>query len=145
MAMKTDICFKTTQSGWSMTGDVGIMFDDGRIQHLGRKDDCIRMARNALKIYPIEIERHLIGHSNVRMCQVVAITDEQFINEVCLCLVLRPGVKPTEEEILEILKEKLDHDYFPKCFLFFDNFPHGINGKIDHRQPTKMAVNRLKK
>ncbi|XP_070547630.1 medium-chain acyl-CoA ligase ACSF2, mitochondrial-like [Ptychodera flava] len=89
-----------SQSGWFMTGDVGIMFDDGRIQHLGRKDDCIRMARNALKIYPIEKERHLVGHSNVEMCQAVAVPDEQFVNEICLCLVLRPGVTPTEEEIL---------------------------------------------
>ncbi|XP_070550981.1 medium-chain acyl-CoA ligase ACSF2, mitochondrial-like [Ptychodera flava] len=131
-----------TPTGWFKTGDVGVMMDDGRIRHLGRKDDCIK--RDALKIYPIEIERHLIGHPTVKLCQVVAVPDEKFLNEVCLCVVPRPDAMCTEEEIMGILKEKLDKRRLPKHILFFDSFPTTESGKISRKRVAEMAVERLK-
>ncbi|XP_070551530.1 medium-chain acyl-CoA ligase ACSF2, mitochondrial-like [Ptychodera flava] len=130
-----------TPTGWFKTGDVGVMLDDGRIRHLGRKDDCIK--KNAFKIYPIEIERHLVGHSKVQLCQAVAIPDEKFVNEVCLCVVLRPGVVCTEEEIMGILKEKLDKFQIPKHILFFDSLPTTQTGKIARKKVAEMAAEKL--
>ncbi|XP_070550269.1 medium-chain acyl-CoA ligase ACSF2, mitochondrial-like [Ptychodera flava] len=131
-----------TQTGWFMTGDVGVMLDDGRIRHLGRKDDCIK--KKILKIYPMEIERHLVGHSKVQLCQAVAVPDEKFVNEVCLCVVLRPDMVCTEEEIMGILKEKLDELRVPKHILFFDSFPTTEREKISRKRVAEMAVERLK-
>ncbi|XP_070551532.1 putative acyl-CoA synthetase YngI [Ptychodera flava] len=130
-----------SQTGWFMTGDVGVMLDDGRIRHLGRKDDCIK--KNVLKIYPVEIERHLVGNSKVQQCQAVAIPDEKFVNEVCLCVVLKPGVICREEEIMGILKERLDKHHVPKHILFFDSFPTTGSGKISRKRVAEMAVERL--
>ncbi|XP_070550257.1 medium-chain acyl-CoA ligase ACSF2, mitochondrial-like [Ptychodera flava] len=130
-----------TPLGWFKTGDIGVMMDDGRIRHLGRKDDCIK--KSTLKIYPIEIERHLVGHSKVKQCQAVAIPDEKFVNEVCMCVVLRPDVVCTEEEILSILKEKLDELHIPKHILFFDSFPTTETGKIPRKKVAEMAAERL--
>ncbi|XP_070550250.1 medium-chain acyl-CoA ligase ACSF2, mitochondrial-like [Ptychodera flava] len=130
-----------TPLGWFKTGDVGVMLDDGRIRHLGRKDDCIK--KSALKIYPIEIERHLVGHSKVKQCQAVAIPDEKFVNEVCMCVVLRPGVVCTEEEIMGILKETVHERLIPKHILFFDSFPATETGKIPRKKVAEMAAKRL--
>ncbi|XP_070550243.1 medium-chain acyl-CoA ligase ACSF2, mitochondrial-like [Ptychodera flava] len=132
-----------TQTGWFKTGDVGVMLDDGRIRHLGRKDDCIK--KDNRKIYPMAIERHLAGHSKVSMCQAVAVPDEKAINEICLCVVLRPGVMCTEKEIMGILQEELDEFQFPKYVLFFDSFPTTESGKIHRKMLAELAVERLKK
>ncbi|XP_070551555.1 putative acyl-CoA synthetase YngI [Ptychodera flava] len=132
-----------SHTGWFKTGDFGKMLDDGRILHLGRKDDSIM--KNVSKIYPVEIEKHIIGHSKVKLCQAVAVPDDKFINEICLCLVLRPEVKCTEEEIMEILKTNLDERRVPKYVLFFDSFPTAGSGKISRKKVAEMATERLKK
>ncbi|XP_070551449.1 medium-chain acyl-CoA ligase ACSF2, mitochondrial-like [Ptychodera flava] len=130
-----------TESGWVKTGDAGIMLDDGRIRVLGRKDDCI--IKNAKNIYPSEIERYLFGHSKVKLCQAVAIPDQKVVNEIGLCLVLKPETECTEEEILEVMKEHLDEFLIPKYILFFESFPVTDTGKIKRTEVMRMAVERL--
>ncbi|XP_070551451.1 medium-chain acyl-CoA ligase ACSF2, mitochondrial-like [Ptychodera flava] len=101
-----------TESGWVKTGDAGIMLDDGRIRVLGRKDDCI--IKDAKNIYPSEIERYLFGHSKVKLCQAVAIPDQKVVNEIGLCLVLKPETECAEKEILDVMETHLDEFLIPK-------------------------------
>ncbi|XP_070551448.1 medium-chain acyl-CoA ligase ACSF2, mitochondrial-like [Ptychodera flava] len=130
-----------TESGWVKTGDVGIMLDDGRIRVLGRKDDCI--IKNTRNVYPSEIECYLFGHSKVKYCQAVAIPDEKVINEIGLCLVLKPETECNEEEILDVMKKHLDEFLIPKYILFFESFPVTDTGKIKRTEVMRMAVERL--
>ncbi|XP_070551445.1 medium-chain acyl-CoA ligase ACSF2, mitochondrial-like [Ptychodera flava] len=130
-----------TESGWVMTGDAGIMLDDGRLQVLGRKDDCI--IKDARNVYPSEIERYLFGHPKVKFCQAVAVPDQKVINEICLCLVLKPETECTEEEILEVMRDHLDDFLIPRYVLFFESFPVTDTGKIKRNEVMRKAAERL--
>ncbi|XP_070551443.1 medium-chain acyl-CoA ligase ACSF2, mitochondrial-like [Ptychodera flava] len=130
-----------TESGWFKTGDAGIMLDDGRIRVLGRKDDCI--IKNTTNVYPSEIERYLVGHHKVKLCQAVSVPDPNVINEICLCLVLKPGTECSEEEILDVLSEHLDDFHIPEYILFFESFPVTDTGKIKRNELKRMAAERL--
>ncbi|XP_070551442.1 medium-chain acyl-CoA ligase ACSF2, mitochondrial-like [Ptychodera flava] len=130
-----------TESGWFKTGDAGIMLDDGRLQVLGRKDDCI--IKDARNVYPSEIERYLSGHPKVKTCLAVAVPDQKVINEICLCLVLKPETECTEEEVFEVMREHLDEFLIPRYVLFFESFPVTDTGKIKRNEVMRMATERL--
>ncbi|XP_070551446.1 medium-chain acyl-CoA ligase ACSF2, mitochondrial-like [Ptychodera flava] len=118
-----------TESGWFKTGDAGIMLDDGRLQVLGRKDDCI--IKDAKNVYPSEIEGYLFGHPKVKTCLAVAVPDQKVINEICLCLVLKPEIECTEEEILEVMRDHLEEFLIPRYVLFVRVFRSQIPGKLN--------------
>ncbi|MEZ4657740.1 MAG: AMP-binding protein [Caldilineaceae bacterium] len=54
---------------WLITGDMGVMDDEGYIRFVGRNDDVINSA--GYRIGPGEIEDCLLGHPAVKMAAVV--------------------------------------------------------------------------
>lgn len=52
------------RGGWFLPGDMGWIGTDGRLILVGRKDDVINLS--GVKIFPIEVERVLSAHPDVR-------------------------------------------------------------------------------
>ncbi|XP_020909168.1 4-coumarate--CoA ligase 1 [Exaiptasia diaphana] len=94
-----------SSTGWVHMGDTGIMYDDGKIEVIGRKTEIIKRA--SVKIFPAHIEKVLLQHPQVSDVAVVGIPDQQLHEEVCACVILREDTRECdgsdeEAKILEI-------------------------------------------
>ncbi|XP_077989918.1 medium-chain acyl-CoA ligase ACSF2, mitochondrial-like [Glandiceps talaboti] len=128
-------------SGWFHTGDLCLMEEDGCLHVMGRKKDII--IKGGRNIYPMEIERVLMRHPEVKFAQVVSVPDERLVEEVCACISLENEPKTTGEEILQFVYPILEEYLVPKYVLFFDSFPSSLSGKIVRKELAKKASERL--
>ena len=113
---------------WMHTGDLATIDGEGYCNIVGRlKDMVIRGGEN---IYPREVEEFLYRHPKIRDVQCVGVPDPKFGEELCACVVLRPGVEADPEEIREFCRGQIAHYKVPRYVRFVDGFPMTVTGKI---------------
>jgi fatty-acyl-CoA synthase len=113
--------------GWMRTGDLATIDVDGYCDIVGRlKDMLIRGGEN---IYPREIEEFLFGHAKIQNVQVFGVPDPKYGEEVCAWIVLRSGVRMTEEEVREYCRGQIAHYKVPRYIRFVDDMPMTVTGK----------------
>ncbi|XP_064532004.1 medium-chain acyl-CoA ligase ACSF2, mitochondrial isoform X3 [Pseudopipra pipra] len=117
-----------TAERWYKTGDLGSLDEHGYCKIIGRcKDMIIRGGEN---IYPAELEQFLHTHPKVEEVQVVGVKDSRMGEEVCACIRLRAGQNCTEEEMKAFCKGKISHFKIPRYFVFVNQYPLTVSGKI---------------
>ena len=115
-------------AGWMHTGDLATIDAQGYCNIVGRcKDMVIRGGEN---IYPREVEEFLYRHPKVLDVQCVGVPDAKYGEELCACIVLRPGLACDEDEIRAFCREQIAHYKVPRHVRFVDSFPMTITGKI---------------
>jgi fatty-acyl-CoA synthase len=134
--------------GWYKTDDMAVMNEDGFITILGRRQTVISKA--TIKIYPVSIEKELLLHPLVANVVAVGIPHEIVYEEICVCVVLKPNVVLTVEEIRQYCKEKfligdIGEGLMPDHILLFEEFPTGSTDKIDRKKTREIAIARLTK
>ena len=120
---------------WLLTGDMGVMDDDGYIRFVGRNDDVIISA--GYRIGPGEIEDCLMGHPAVKMAAVVGAPDATRGEVVKAFIILQDGYEPGEDLIRDIqsyVKTRLAAHEYPRQIAFVDSFPMTTTGKIMRRK-----------
>ncbi|XP_077994839.1 medium-chain acyl-CoA ligase ACSF2, mitochondrial-like [Glandiceps talaboti] len=130
-----------TEDGWFRTGDLGKMNERGMLSIIGRKDDMI--IKGARNIYPSEIEHALTDHPKIKLHKVVAVPDERFVNELCLCIVLKEGEASTQDEIKRYIKNNIDDFCIPRYILFMETFPVTETSKVRGKELAILAANIL--
>ncbi|MBS0326726.1 MAG: AMP-binding protein [Proteobacteria bacterium] len=113
---------------WMHTGDLATIDDEGYCNIVGRSKDMV--IRGGENIYPREVEEFLYRHPKVRDVQCVGVPDPKFGEELCACVVLRPGVEADAEEIREFCRGQIAHYKVPRYVRFVDGFPMTVTGKI---------------
>jgi len=114
--------------GWMHTGDLATLDADGYCNIVGRlKDMVIRGGEN---IFPREIEEFLYRHPKVQDVQVIGVPDDRYGEEVCACVILRPGVNASAAEIKQFFAGRIAHFKVPRYVRFMDRFPLTVTGKI---------------
>jgi fatty-acyl-CoA synthase len=114
--------------GWMHTGDLATLDENGYCNIVGRlKDMVIRGGEN---IYPREIEEFLYRHPKVQDVQVVGVPDAKYGEELCACIILRPGTQATVAEIREFCVGQIARFKIPRHVRFLDQFPMTVTGKI---------------
>ena len=106
--------------------------------------------RGGENLYPREIEEILLRHPNVQDAYVIGVPDERFGEELCAWIKLNTMEKKAGNSNFEsdssrirvYLKEHLAHFKVPKYFLFVDEFPTTVTGKV---QKYKMKEESIKK
>jgi fatty-acyl-CoA synthase len=113
---------------WMHTGDLATIDADGYCNIVGRiKDMVIRGGEN---LYPREIEEFLYGHPKIQDVQVFGVPDPKYGEELCAAVILREGVKATEDEIRDFCKGRIAHYKVPRYIRFVDDFPKTVTGKV---------------
>ena len=124
--------------GWLHTGDLGYMDEDGFVFVTGRIKELI--IKGGENIAPREIDEALLTHPAVAEAAAVGIPDPRYGQEILACVVLRPGVTCTEEELREHCRRELGAYKTPKLFQFVSDLPRGPSGKVQRLklldQPT---------
>ncbi len=114
--------------GWLHTGDVAVTDEDGYVFVVDRiKDMIISGGEN---IYPAEIENALRDHPAVAEAGVIGVADARWGEAPRAVVVLRPGMRASEEDILGFLDGRLARYKIPKSVRFADALPRTGTGKI---------------
>ena len=116
------------KDGWHLTGDVGVMSDDGFVTIVDRKKDMI--ITGGFNVFPNEIEQVLMSHQAVQDCAIIGVPDEKWGEAVKGIVLLRPGSQATSEELQALVKEKLGSVKTPKTIDFIEDLPRSPAGKV---------------
>ena len=116
------------KDGWLYTGDIATRDEDGYIFIVDRKKDMI--IAGGFNIYPRDIDEVLFQHPKVAEAVAIGVKDKYRGETVKAFVVLKPGEKCTEEEIIKFCKEKLAPYKVPKLVEFRDSIPKSAIGKI---------------
>ncbi len=119
---------ETIVDGWLHTGDLARMDKDGYVYIVDRKKDMI--ISGAENIYSREVEEVLYMHSAVLEAAVIGVPDEKWGEAVKAIVVLKPGARASEQDIIEFCKKNLASYKKPRSVEFWDNLPKTGSGKI---------------
>ncbi|HET6871629.1 MAG TPA: long-chain-fatty-acid--CoA ligase [Sporolactobacillaceae bacterium] len=119
---------KAIRGGWFYTGDLAVTSPDGFIEIRDRAKDLI--ISGGENISSTEVEGVLYRHPDVREAAVIAIPDEKWGEVPKAIIVLQPGAKVTEDEIMVFCREKMAHFKAPKAVEFVDELPKTATGKL---------------
>lgn len=111
------------------TGDLFRMDADGYLYFLGRKDDMLKCRGE--KVAPKEIENLLHRLEGVLEAAVVGLPDALLGHALKAFLVLKPGHRYGEKEILRFCGARLERHMVPREIAFVDALPRSPNGKVD--------------
>ena len=127
--------------GWYYTGDLGCMDEQGYVRFVGRKKDVI--IRGGFNIYPQEIENVLQTHPHVEASAIIGLPDPVLGEIVCAAIRPKPGVKSTEEEIIQFLRPLFASYKLPAKVLFVEEFPVTASGKIQKMKLREEIIKQL--
>ena len=116
------------KGGWLYTGDIAVEDEDGYLFIVDRKKDMI--IAGGFNIYPREIDEVLFQHPKVLEAVSIGIPDPYRGETVKAYVIMKPGEKATEEEIINFCKEKLAAYKVPKSVEFRDSLPKSAIGKV---------------
>ncbi len=119
---------KNIVDGWLLTGDMGYEDEDGYLYIMDRRKDMF--ISGGENVYPAEVEDVLMGLPQVADAGVIGIPDEKWGESGMAILVKAPETEVTEEEIIELCKQKLAKYKVPKKVTFVDELPRTLTGKI---------------
>jgi acyl-coenzyme A synthetase/AMP-(fatty) acid ligase len=134
-----------TKDGFSKSGDLGKMTDDGYVRVTGRTKDIV--IRGGMNISVREIEEHLAHHPALQAYSVVGMPDERLGEKVCCYLVSKPGHQPpTVDELREyLLAEGMPIQKTPERVVAVDSLPMTATGKILKHELRNDIERRLQK
>jgi acetyl-CoA synthetase len=120
---------------WLVTGDTGIVDEQGYIFFVGRNDDVITSA--GYRIGPGPIEDCLLSHPAVRLAAVVGAPDAERTEIVKAYIVLNDGYAPGEvltRELQAHVKTRAAAHEYPRQVRYVDALPMTTTGKIIRRE-----------
>ena len=125
------------EDGFFLTGDLGIVDDEGFVHIVGRRKELI--IRGGFNVYPREVEDRLHAHPAVLDVAVVGLPHEVLGELVCACVVPVEGAIITGEEIKDWCRGALADYKVPDLVRFFDSFPLTGSGKVRRVELARMV------
>ena len=116
---------------WLLTGDQGVMSEDGWFRFVGRDDDVITSA--GYRIGPGEIEDCLLRHPAVAMAAVIGLPDPLRTERVTAVVVPAPGAKADDAlaaALQDHVKTRLAAHAYPREVRFVEALPLTATGKV---------------
>jgi fatty-acyl-CoA synthase len=123
---ETSIAFN--KAGYFLTGDLGLVDEEGYLHLVGRKKDVIIKA--GFNVYPREVEARIESHPAVQEVAVVGIPDALLGEAICACIVPVEGAIVTGQEIVDWCRETLADAKVPDRTDFVDDLPRTDTGQV---------------
>jgi long-chain acyl-CoA synthetase len=120
-----------TTDGYLLTGDIGVMDDDGFFSVVDRKKELIIVG--GFNIYPSEIESVLRAHPGVSDACVIGIPDRYRGETVKAFVVTQPAVDVSAADLLEHCGRELTAYKVPRQLEFRGELPRSDVGKVLRR------------
>jgi len=117
------------RDGWFRTGDIGYQDPNGFFFILDRAKDMI--VTGGENVYSGEVEAVIYAHPAVREAAVFGIPDPKWGELVMGCVVLKPGIALTVDELVAHCRKSLATYKIPRRVEFLDTeLPKSGSGKI---------------
>lgn len=130
---------------WMLTGDQGVVDEDGYFFFVGRDDDIITSA--GFRIGPGEIEDCLIGHPSVKLAAAVGKPDP-IRTEIIKCYVVLEDNVPAGDglkaDISSFVRSRLSAHEYPREIEFVAEMPLTTTGKVIRREFRQRAIEESK-
>ena len=127
---------KVLRDGWFF-GDIGRMDEDGFFYIVDRKKDII--ISSGFNVYP-EIDEVCYAMPEVQDACTIGVPHPKRGEVAKTFLVLKPGTKLTEEEVIARCREKLAPYKVPTEIEFLDDLPRTPVGKPDRKSLRAMVA-----
>ena len=124
-----------------LTGDRGLMDQDGYLFFVGRDDDVITSA--GYRIGPGPIEDGLLSHEAVSMAAVIGMPDTERTEIVTAFVVLKEGYKQSEElkkDLQDHVRTRVAAHEYPRKIHFLDELPMTTTGKVIRKELRKLKL-----
>ncbi len=136
--MPTETARSFSPEGFFLTGDLGIIDEEGYVRIVGRRRETI--VRGGFRIYPREVEDQLRAHPAVDDVCVIGIPHDILGELVCACVVPVEGAVITGNELKAFARDTVAEYKFPDLVRFFDAFPMTGSGKVRRREIERMVA-----
>lgn len=131
------------RDGWVLSGDLGVVRDDGYLQLTGRSKELYKSGGEL--VMPKEIEELLTRHDGVSQAYAVGVPDDRWGEVGCVYVVPEPGVALDPEELLTLCRENLARFKVPRHVVLTDaaSLPTTPTGKVQKFKLVRQAVDDL--
>ncbi|XP_027342389.1 4-coumarate--CoA ligase-like 1 [Abrus precatorius] len=119
------------KNGWLHTGDIGFIDDEENVFIVDRIKELIKY--KGFQVAPAELEAILLTHSSVEDAAVVPLPDEEAGEIPAASVVLSPGARETEEDIMNYVASNAAHYKKVRVVHFVEAIPKSPSGKIMRR------------
>jgi fatty-acyl-CoA synthase len=119
------------RDGWLRTGDIGTLDELGFLVISDRTKDVIKSGGEWIS--SVALESTMMAHPAVFEAAVVAVPDEKWQERPLCCVVLRPDMKATPEELRDFLSERVAKWWVPENWTFVEVIPKTSVGKFDKK------------
>lgn len=116
------------ENGFFITGDIGVIDDDGYVSIVGREKDLI--ISGGFNIYPKEVELILDEHEGVLESAVFGVPHPDFGEAVVAAIVPQAGANVNPEMLESSLSNCLARFKQPKRYIILENLPRNTMGKV---------------
>jgi malonyl-CoA/methylmalonyl-CoA synthetase len=117
-----------TPDGFFITGDKGLVDEDGYISIVGRSKDMV--ISGGLNVYPRELELLIDELPGVLESAVIGLPDPDFGEAVAAVVVLEEGAQLSGEGIRNAVKQQAANFKVPKQVFFVASLPRNTMGKV---------------
>ncbi|AQZ49565.1 AMP-binding protein [Martelella mediterranea] len=119
-----DMAEKTAETmspdGWLLTGDLGRMNEEGRLEFVGRLKNIVRVGGE--NVSPEEVEDRLHQHPAIKQAQVVGVPDQR-LTEVCAAFViLNEGCALDADSLIAWAQQHMAGFKVPRYVWIVDDF-----------------------
>jgi fatty-acyl-CoA synthase len=120
-----------TADGWLKTGDVATIDTHGYIRLVDRTKDVIKSGGEWIS--SVDLENELMAHPAVGEAAVIGVPHPRWVERPLACVVVRPGMEVTKQELLEFLASRVAKWWLPDDVAFIDEIPKTSVGKFSKR------------
>ncbi|MBU2954323.1 malonate--CoA ligase [Marinobacter sp. F3R08] len=120
------------EDGFFVTGDLALVDERGYVQIVGRDKDLV--ISGGFNVYPKEVEQVIDAMPEVMESAVIGVSHPDFGEGVTAVVVLLPGQKLEEADVVKALAGHLAKFKQPKRVFFVDALPRNTMGKVQKKQ-----------
>ena len=128
---RPDATKEVMHGDYFLTGDIGIMDEDGFFKIVDRKKEMVCVS--GFNVYPSEVEAVISSHPKVLEVGVRSEPHPK-TTECVMAFIVKKDDSLTEDEIKDFCKDKLTNYKHPKIIVFRDELPKSNVGKILRRK-----------
>lgn len=114
--------------GWFETGDVAVINPQGYLRVVDRSKDVIKSGGEWIS--SVELENAALHYDAVNEACVIGAAHDKWDERPIMLVTLRPGIEYNEEQLRNVLLEKVAKWWLPDAVIVVDELPHTGTGKL---------------
>ncbi|GIG59302.1 fatty acid CoA ligase [Longispora fulva] len=132
-----ELTAQATRDGWTRTGDLGHLDDDGYLHLTGRLSDVMKV--KGILIHPAAVERVLSEAPGVSQAAVCGVEDADRVERIYAAVVARPGTVVDLDDLRRHVSGALSDNHVPSVIEICQELPVIGPGKPDRARLRTQA------